>query len=154
EKDYESFGFNWFAMTEITVKEQVFFGDICVDDLTGYENSMYNGQANGIQLDMPAIFKIDVYRNGAFVISYSNEVWLGEGEPLKVRYPDHDNAADVFDFELSILVKEESDFVFKHYYTWTLNDDEMINAGDDGVVDFVLGDCIYGDTDLQLEWTP
>ena len=154
EKEYELFGFNWFAMTEITVKEQVFFGDICIDDITGYENSIYAGQANGIQLDMPAIFKLDVYRNAAFVISYSNEAWLGEGEPLKVQYPDHDNAADVFDFELSILVKDGNDFVYKHYHSWTFNDDQMIDAGDDGVVDFVLGDCIYSETDLQLEWTP
>ena len=74
--DFESFGFNWFAMTEITAREQVFFGNICIDDLTAYEQTAYAGQANGIQLDMPAIFKVVVLKNGVEFETYSNEAWL------------------------------------------------------------------------------
>jgi hypothetical protein len=152
EAEYEAFGFNWFAMTEITVREQVFFGDLCVADLSVYENSLYAEQMNGLQIDMPAIFKVDVYKNGAFVKSYTNEAWLGEGEPLKVQYPDHDNAADAFDFELHILVENGGEFVYQLFHTWSFNDDEMIADGGDGVVDFVLGSCNFSETDLQLEW--
>ena len=152
EADYESFGFNWFAMTEITVREQVFFGDICVTDLAAYEGSAYEGQVNGLQLDMPAIFKVDVYKNDAFIKSYSNEGWLGEGSPLEVQYPDHDNASDEFEFKLYILVEDAGEFVYTYFHSWFFADDEMIEAGDDGVVDFVLGTCNYSETDLQLSW--
>ena len=150
EKDYESFGFNWFAMTGITVREQVFFGDFCAKHPDEYVGSLYNEQANGVQLDMPAIFRIDVYKNEAFIKSYDNTAWFGEGEPLKVQYPDHDNAEDAFAFELFILVKSGTEFVFKSFHTWNFNDAEMIDSGDEGVVDFVLGNCNTDGADLVL----
>lgn len=150
EAEYSSFGFNWFAMTEITVREQVLFGDFCVKHPADYEGSLYENQANGVQLDMPAIFRIDVYKNGTMIESYDNEAWYGEGAPLKVQYPDHDNLNDDFEFELHILVKQGSAFVYKHFHTWAFSNDEMIDAGTDGVVDFVLGNCNLSETDLQI----
>jgi hypothetical protein len=150
EAEYDSFGFNWFALEEVTVREQVFFGDFCVKHPADYDGSLYEQQANGVQIDMPAIFEIDVYRNGEFLKTYSNEGWLGEGEPLKVQYPDRDLVEDEFEFVLRILVKEGSQFNYVHFHTWTFSDADMIDAGTDGVVDFVLGNCNLTDTDLQL----
>jgi len=150
EKDYESFGFSWFAMTGITVREQVFFGDFCAKHPAEYVGSLYDQQANGVQLDMPAIFRIDVYKNETFIKSYDNTAWFGEGEPLKVQYPDHDNAEDAFAFELFILVKSGTEFVYKSFHTWEFNDAEMIESGDEGVVDFVLGNCNADEADLVL----
>ena len=144
EAEYQAFGFDWFVMTEIVVREQVFFGDFCVSYPEDYEGSLYASQANGVQIDMPAIFRIDVYRNGAFLVSYNNEDWFGEGQVLKVHYPDHENAADHFDLYLYVLVRTCAGFEYKYFTSWWFDDDQMITAGSDNVVDFVLGDCSTG----------
>jgi hypothetical protein len=143
DADYQYFGFDWFALTEITVREQIFFGDICIENLADYEGSWYEGQENGLQVDMPAIFRIDVFKNGAYIISYDNDdpEWLGEGEPLHVLYPDNNNANDKFEFNLYIYVRNGNAFAYTYYKTWTFFNNELISAGNDGVVDFVLGDC-------------
>ncbi|HEY9113942.1 MAG TPA: hypothetical protein VIN10_04535, partial [Bacteroidales bacterium] len=149
DADYQLFGFDWFALTEITVREQIFFGDICIDNLPDYEGSWYEDQDNGLQVDMPAIFRIDVYKNGAYIISYDNAAWLGEGDPLHVLYPDNNNANDKFEFNLYIYVRNDNVFAYTYYHTWTFYNDELIDAGDDGVVEFVLGNCV-SDYDLKI----
>lgn len=148
--EFTDFGFNWFTFTQVTVREQLFFGDISAKHPSDYIGSLYENQANGLQVDMPAIFKIDVYRNDVFIDSYNNESYFGEGAPLHVTYPDQDNAADAFRFELSILVKIGDSFGYKHFHTWTFQDDELITAGSDGIVDFVLGNSNATAPDLLL----
>ncbi|MBN2236948.1 MAG: hypothetical protein JW729_05280 [Bacteroidales bacterium] len=148
--DYENFGFAWFSVDQIIVREFCFFGDFCVDDYSNYEGSLYEYQRNGLQHDMPAIFKIDVIRNGDTLISYDNADWYGEGRPLCVKYPDYSSYTDEFQFVLSVLVKEGDSFVYTHVYTFTTTDDENLpNIGDDGILDFVLGECMP-DADLVL----
>lgn len=148
--DYDKFGFTWFSVEEIIVREICFFGDFCVNNYTDYAGSLYEYQRNGLQHDMPAIFKIDVVRNGDTLISYSNEEWYGEGRPLCVQYPDYSNFTDNYEFILSVLVKDGDSVVYKPFYTWAISDDESLpNIGDDNVMDFVLGDCVP-DADLVL----
>jgi hypothetical protein len=148
--DYENFGFSWLSLEQITIQELCFFGDICVTDYASYAGSLYESQTNGLAHDMPAIFKIDVYRNDAFLISYNNTEWLGEGKALCVQYPDYANFTDTFKFVLKILVKDGTSFVYKEFYTWTTTDGNAIpNIGTDGVLDFVLGTCVP-DADLIL----
>lgn len=148
--EYENFGFAWFSLEEIVVREICFFGDFCTEDYLDYAGSLYEYQRNGLQHDMPAIFKIDVIRNGDTLITYSNADWLGEGRPLCVQYPDYSNFTDHFEFVLSILVKEGESFVYKQFYTWTSTDAEGLpDSGDDNIMDFVLGDCVP-DADLIL----
>jgi hypothetical protein len=87
------------------------------------------------------------------VETFTNNVGpnYGVGAPLCVTYADNLNVDDEeFTFELYILVKQGNSFVFVLFHTWTFFDDDMIPAGDDGVVDFVLGTCNFTDTDLQL----
>jgi hypothetical protein len=151
DSDFDKFGYNWFDLTEITVREQFIFGTICVNP-EDYKSSIYEGQNSGLQMNMPAIFKVDVYKNGEMFKTYSNESWLGEGQALTVEYPDHNTQADEFEFRLHILVADGSAFNYQHFHTWTFNDDEKIDAGQDGVVDFVVGNCVLGETDLQMEW--
>ena len=150
-----------FEITEIVIREQFFFGDICVTDMDAYAGSAYEDQQNGIKVDMPAIFYISVSSNGQPVPGspFSNQDWLGEGNPLCVQYPDNLNDnGEVFTFELFILVPDEEEgFQYRHYYTWTITDAEMISSGTDGIVDFVLGNCVYSTSDLtitpdQYEW--
>ncbi|MEE4258905.1 MAG: hypothetical protein V2I62_04035 [Bacteroidales bacterium] len=108
---YELFGFFWFEITEITVREVCFFGDVCIDwwmeSSQWHENGVplwvwdehtntYQMQQNGIQMDMPAIFALTLYKYDEAtdtwnaINSWSNETWYGEGEPLCFRYADYD----------------------------------------------------------------
>lgn len=148
--NYDSFGFVWFTPVDITVREQVFFGDICVKHPTDYEGSLYEEQDSGLQLDMPAIFRIDVYRNNVLVGEYDNELWYGEGAPLIVRYVDDNAEIDNFEFKLYILVEYGASFEYRYFSSWSFTDDNLIPNGDDGVVDFVLGNCNAFAADLVL----
>lgn len=152
--DFNNFGFAWFNVNEITVRELCFFGDICVSDpadLSAYENTIYADQLNGVRHDMPAIFKIKVYRNNNFLISYNNESYKGEGHALCVQYPDFDNVTDTYKFELWVKVMNGSTFEYVKYHTFTTTDASQLNAGADNVLDFVIGTCVP-DADLVLNW--
>jgi hypothetical protein len=153
DKYYTEFGFFWFNITEIVVREQCFFGDICLKHWIEYAGSNYELQPGDLGLDMVAIMEIKVYKNDLLVETFTNNVGpnYGVGAPLCVTYADNLNVDDEeFTFELYILVKQGNSFVFVLFHTWTFFDDDMIPAGDDGVVDFVLGTCNFTDTDLQL----
>ncbi|MCB2207587.1 MAG: hypothetical protein KQH67_04765 [Bacteroidetes bacterium] len=146
---YLDFGFFWFNITEITVREMCFFGDLCLKSTADYEGSLYAQQENGVQIDVPAIFKVVVYhqREGhdeVLVGEFSNEEWLGEGAPLCIRYADYDADVDHYRFELWIYVADGDQGGFGYVYFDTLEFDDIIPdevVGDDGVVDFVLGNC-------------
>jgi len=143
-----------FSIDEIVLREQCFFGDICVNNLQQYSGSLYEEQENGIRVDLPAIFHIEVTRNNEPVpcSPFSNASWLGEGNPLCVQYPDNLNVnGEVFGFKLYILGPDDSGgFSYKYCHTWTVTDDEMISSGTDGIVDFVLGNCVYTQSDISI----
>ena len=149
EADYSEFGFIYFGIDQVIVREQLFFGDICICLLEDYEASLYANQSTGLQLDMPAIAKIEVWKDGVKFEEFSNEAWYGEGKPLTVRYADIVNQEDNFELKLFILVRQGLDFNYVHFHSWTFKDDEQIPAGNDGIVDFVLGNCLP-DADLIL----
>jgi len=161
---YTDFGFGWFQIGEIVLREQNFFGDFCIKHAAEYAGSNYAlqptwGGAQGF-IDAPAIFKIDAYKmvgsdwallpnNEDFTNNYGPN--YGVGAPVKVQYPDNLNiTGEQFKFELWILVKVGTAFQYKLFHTWTFIDDVKIPAGTDGVVDFVLGSCNLSGTDLQL----
>lgn len=154
--NYDSFGFVWFTPVDVTVREQVFFGDICVKHPADYAGSLYENQVNGLQLDMPAIFKIEVYNNDVLVGEYDNELdsegeaWYGDGAPLIVRYVDDNAEIDNFEFKLYILVEYADGFEYRYFSSWEFVDDAMIENGDDGVVDFALGNCHAASADFVL----
>ena len=149
-QEFDAFGFDWFTMIQTTVREQVFFGDLSLKHPAEYVGSLYEQQENGLQVDMPAIFKIRVYKNDVFLAEYDNESFLGEGDVLHVAYPDSDNETDNFRFDLHIYVRMGSSFGYKYFHSWNFIDDEMIDNGGDGVVDFVLGNAISTTPDLLL----
>ena len=115
--NYTNFGFIFFQIEEVTVREQPFFGDICIQSIADYSipGSPYLGQSNGIQLDLPAIFRIDVYRNHVLMNSFSNEAWKGEGQPLIVQYADRKGIADTFEFKLYVNVRQGSGFNYVYF---------------------------------------
>jgi hypothetical protein len=161
---YDSFGYDWFVIDRTVVREQCFFGDFCTKHYMEYEGSDYASQSTGLQLDMPAIFKIMAYvQNGeswdlipggnAGDGGFTNDTEamnFGVGAPLCIKYADKLGVVDNYKFELYILVKQGDAFNFVLFHTWTFSDDAMISAGEDGVVDFELGNCNIGGADLVL----
>jgi hypothetical protein len=154
EADFDDFGFFWFDNTEIVIREQCFFGDLCIKHLADYTGSPYAGQSHGLQIDMPAIMKLVVKDEAGNQVPYSpflNIGWLGEGQPLCIEYPDDLSVdGETFTVELYILVKVGDGFDYVKFHVWTFDDEEMIPAGTDGVVDIVLGACNLTAPDLQL----
>jgi hypothetical protein len=144
---YTGFGFEWFDITELTVRSQCFFGDFCIKDPAQYAGSMYDD--NGVTIDEVAIFRIDLTIAGSTesYYNYENGVYTS---PLCIEYADNDNAPDQYLFELYIYVTSGNTWQYVKFYEWTVYDDEMIPAGADGVVDFVLGNCVDTPPDLLL----
>jgi hypothetical protein len=154
--DIDNFGFEWFEVTQITVLEQCFFGDICIDDIDLYGGSLYGPI---IEVDEVALFKIVVIRDDVEVDEFYNSIQGDNGleivSPLCLEYANYDLEDNNFEFQLWIYDYDGDGFSYQYYYSWYLLNDEMIpsNNGedvDDGVVDFVLGDCVWGQSDLQL----
>lgn len=150
DNDFEEFGFNWFMMNEITVRNQFFYGEFYVPDPDDYAGSLYENLDGGLQKNMPAIFRIDVYRNDAFIISYTNEDQLPDKMKVKVSYPDHDNSADHFTFKLYNLVKSCGGFDYKYIDEWTFNDNEKLEKGTDNAVDFIIGNRNNNEMDYEF----
>lgn len=149
EAAYTGFGFEWFDITEMTIREQCFFGDFCIKDVNQYANSMYSWDGS-VDIDEVAIFKIVATYNYADPVEYYNFVDGEYVSPLCIEYADYDMVVDNYKFELWIYVTYEEGWDYVLFHTWEFQDDYMIPAGDDGVVDFVLGNCVMDTPDLLL----
>lgn len=159
DKAYQAFGFDWFSITEIVVREQCFFGDIFFKNYNDYASSHYALQPDGLKMDMPAIFRIDVFKNGQALqspyFSFTNDITpnYGVGSPVCVTYPDNISITgngEVFTFRLYVLVKIGDNFCFKEFYSWAITDNEQFVTGPDGIVDFVIGNGNMDEPDVQL----
>lgn len=142
EASFSSFGFEYFKLDQTIIRELNFFGDFCIKSLSDYAGSPYALQSNGVQYDMPALFKIELWQNGTLAATFDNAAWHGEGQPLEVIYADNLGYVDNFIFKLFILVRQGTAFNYVHFYDWNITDAQTINAGTDGVVDFALGNCV------------
>ena len=138
--DYEKFGFDYDVLPATTVREQLFAGLVMPGNINNYTGSWYQNQSSGLQSEMPAIFRINIFRNGIFVRSFSNEDIFGE-EVVAVTYPDGDNTQDNFRFDLEVYLKIGNGFGYKHLKSWEFSDDEMIPAEPDGIVHFIITEC-------------
>jgi hypothetical protein len=164
EAAYTAFGFEWFVITELTIREQCFFGDFCIKDPNQYTGSLYGPD---VVLDEVAIFKIVAFRKvgndwvnikdvtnplgeAYYNTYYDDNNVLQYMSPLCVEYADYDVGIDQFKFELWIYVTLNDGWGYVKFHEWEFDDAEMIDAGVDGVVDFVLGNCVYDDPDLLL----
>jgi len=141
---YTDFGFVFFQLQDITLRMQPFFGDLCTKEYATYTGSHYALQNTGLQPDMPAIFQIQVLRNGTAMGTFTNDSlgWYGEGRPMKVYYADRAGITDNFEFRLSVLVKTGSTFSFVYFTSWFISDATRITDPDNnGVIDFSIGYC-------------
>jgi hypothetical protein len=183
DDDYDNFGFDWFQIHEIVIREECFFGDICIKHLADYEldGSPYLNQSTGIQLDMPALMSIDVYYTDSIDpitqelqrvphSPFTNADWdwdgdghdWGVGAPLCIQWPDHlwiPNEMYYVDIYIWVM---DGDYTppFALNLFWQGQIDEMgvlydlagnvVTAGDDGIIELVLGECNLTNTDFQL----
>ena len=157
---YDNFGFDWFGITQIAVREACFFGDICLNG-DPFAPADFNGSAygNNVGVDVTAIMKIIVKRNGVEVPNSPFKNIDALNSPLCVQYPDILNVDDEFTFELQLWLPDGNGFSYQTYATYTATDDGAldINSGNDGIVDFVVGTCGYGgvaDATFDFQWTP
>ena len=142
---YEQFGFTWFNANENVIHQLPFFGDVCTSKLDDFAGSDYDlHQENGLQMDMPAIFKVEVYQDGNLIREFSNDDsehnW-GEGEPLIVYWPDDLDVTEHYTFKLYTLLPVGTGFDFVLTDTFEFDDVSNLITGDDGVVDFEVGNC-------------
>jgi hypothetical protein len=70
--------------------------------------------------------------------------------PLKVTYADRVGIVDNYEFRLNVLVDMGEGFDYVYFYTWYFTDMGDMATGDDGVTDFVIGDCVFDGMDLIL----
>ena len=153
---YEAFGFFWFEMNDVRIEKQCFFGDVCTGKLADFEGSLYASQSQGVQMDMPAIMKVEVLKEdtltGLFKIikEFTNDTWQtpGEGDCMEVYWANDLSLEENFQFNLYVWLP------FGNTFKWKLIDDSQmaftddgvgLKIGDDGVIDFTVGNCnIYG----------
>ncbi|HEY9113943.1 MAG TPA: hypothetical protein VIN10_04540 [Bacteroidales bacterium] len=163
QQNIEGFGFDWFGVSEIVVREMCFFGDICLNG-DPYKPVDFSGAIYGTDLgvDVPAIMQIRVEQNGQPVpySPFTNISWKGIGEPLCIQYPDNleidDELTRLF---LDVLVlDDQGNMVYLNYAQFTIIDDGPLLynnqpiAGVDNVLDFVIGTCSYEDADIEFDW--
>lgn len=156
-EEVDGFGFFWFAIDEIIVREQCFFGDLCIKAKADYEGSFYDDIFNmdDYPFDLPAIFKVKLERNDGWEQEFMNiDIVGGIAEnfqaPLCIQYPDRVGVTDVFTATLYVYVAQGDAWEFVEFKTWSFNDyyiDELTQPGE--VIDFVIGYCTYNPNE---EW--
>jgi len=159
---YQQFGFTWFNLNQVKIERQCFFGDVCTGKVYEYENSLYESQANGLQMDMPAIMEIVASKydsaSAAYVPfrTFSNAAYFGEGQCLEVYWANDEDLVEDFRFELYVLLPQGlgmayqlvGTYDFQDEDTYDFQDEDGVATGADGVVDFVLGNCSLVDADF------
>ncbi len=145
---YEAFGFTWFEMNDIKIERQCFFGDVCTGKISDFAGSLYEGQLSGLQMDMPAIFYIDVYKEDQLIRTFSNEEWLGEGQCLEVYWANDLNLEENFSFAINVLLPHGEGMAYALIDSISFLDDNCPDPGEDGVVDFTVGNCNIDGADL------
>jgi hypothetical protein len=147
----EEFGFFWFVIDEIIIREQCFFGDLCIKSKGDYVGSYYDDlfDLDAYPFDLPAIYRVTLTRADGWSVTATNIVVV-DGEatefiaPLCIKYPDRVGVTDAYTMTLEVYVTTGSGWGFVEFYTWNFNDafiDELILDG--AVIDFVIGNCNY-----------
>lgn len=159
---YDNFGFTWFKLDLMTIKSLCFFGDVCTGKLEQYGNSDFYADQDGYKADnydLVAIMKVTVSKqvgdDWIKIKDFTNEAWNGEGDCMTVYWGDYDEVPETFKIDLEVLLPSGNILTYQHQKTWIFDDTDYNTddadlfplAGEDGVVDFVIGNCAYEDPD-------
>ena len=145
--DSEEFGFTWFKINVITVKEGLFFGDHCSELFEDYAGSKYGDNP---KFDMAAIFKIDLYlnddddpdyethvgtfnnfedENGEIILDeFGNPVYVtmidgSSVPPLSLIYLDRPQIDDYYKLVISVYQKSGETFGYIASDPWYFTDE-------------------------------
>jgi len=148
--EYDNFGFTWFEFNDVRIERQCFFGDVCVQNFDDFIDTPYDV----IQFDMPALFQIEVYKmvDGLPVWLKTFDNYDIVGDCMEVYWPNR--LAEVEDFHFVLSVELPGGLTPVH--TWMFQDDNCPetnvpqNPVDDGVVEFVIGECNLTPTDYPF----
>lgn len=149
---YEEFGFLGSNIHEYALYDICLFGDLCIDTAE-FAGSVYEQQENGLQYDVPAIMQVYITNvDGDTIAIGDNMEWLGEGQPLCLRYTDDTETVDDYVLHINIWLPTAEGFQWVNAGSLDFQDNkEGLDLGDDGILDFVLGDCACEDGDYV--WT-
>jgi hypothetical protein len=154
--EYDKFGFIWFEITEIVVREFCFFGDVCAND-DPYKPSDFAGSAYaalGLAVDMHAIYQIRVFdADGDPYPAAGENVFsnaLDPTNPLCVQFADKIRVTEEsYTFELWVLVPPA--FTYEYFATfdvvesatgvWSILYNGVDALNDYNAVDFAIGSC-------------
>jgi len=154
---YTDFGFGWFTIGEVILREACFFGDICITNPALYAGSIY--ATNGVNVDEVAVTQVIVKRNDVEVPNspFNNVATYAVAAPLCVQYPDYVGQEDVFTFELQVWVPSATPGIF----TWqtydiltTTNATPISGIGAQGVFDYAIGTCSPNSTNIYTWLAP
>jgi len=147
---YHAFGFTWLDINDLTLRKICVFGDVCTGKLSDFEGSLYELQTNGLQMDMPAIFQAELYKEGVLQKTFSNadSSWVGEGECLEIHWADDIDLLEHFTLVLKVLLPYGNGFSYRVVDSIPFTDGgtELI-LGPDSVLDFTVGNCNIGGAD-------
>ena len=141
---YDDFGFTWFEFNDVKIERQCFFGDICAQSLDDFIGTNYDP----IQFDMVALMQVEVYKviDGTPVLLRTFNNYDIEGDCMEVYWPNRLDEVEEFEFRLYV----ETPNGLEHIKTWEFEDENCPDPGEDGVVEFVIGDCNLTPTDYQF----
>jgi hypothetical protein len=139
---YEAFGFTWLDINDVKIEKLCLFGDVCTGKLSDFEGSDYENQENGLQMDMPAIFLVELYKEGVLQRTFTNESWHGEGECLEIHWANDMDLVEHFSLVLKVLLPYGNDFSYREVDSISFTDDALgLITGNDNVLDFTVGNC-------------
>ena len=151
---YEKFGFSWFGINEIELRRQCFFGDVCTGKLDDFVGSLYEEQSQGIQMDMPAIMQLKLYKKvsgdwGTPIRTFANDTWTtpGEGDCLEIYWADDLDVIEDFKLELYVLLPYGDGMEWTLIDVFEFQDNNGPDVGDDNVTDFTIGNCNISGTE-------
>ena len=141
-QDIEGFGFLGSNIGETELDEICLFGDLCIDTAC-FAGSIYEQQQNGLEYDVPAIMQVSIINSDGDTIGFADNMdWLGEGAPLCVQFPDDPKTVDDYTLSVDIWLPTSDGFGWTYVGQLSFTDNgQGLNTGDDGILDFVLGDC-------------
>jgi hypothetical protein len=139
---YEEFGFLGSNIHLYEQGEICLFGDVCIDTAC-FKGSLYEQQESGLQYDVPAIIEAYIINSdGDTVGSASNVDWLGEHAPLCVKYVYKKDSQEKLTLGIDVYLSTQNGFEFVNIANLPfIGDGDGLDLGDDGILDFVLGNC-------------
>ena len=156
EANITAFGYSWFDFHAFESKPLCFFGDICSKFYEDFNEAKgpYNGQVGGH--DFIALFTVEVFGPDGELMSSATNVEVEDlNQPVCLEYLDDLEVADEeYTFLVSILGPDG--YVFATTggsFTdaeWSGDGSDPKFGGDDGIWEFVVGNCIANNTDAVV----